>query len=414
MRNKKNSVIKYPFKENTIYCGDNLDILKEFPAECVDLIYIDPPFFSNRTYEVIWGDSYEIRSFEDRWEGGIQHYIDWMNPRIEQLHRILKPIGSFYLHADWHADAYLRVLCDQIFGYKNCRRQLIWKYFGPSETTKNYPKKHDTIWFYTKGDEWTFNQSAIMVEPDAKTIKRYDKVDENSKRYKNYLQKDGSYKRSYMPEGTPSEIFEIPFIQNNSKEKLGYPTQKPEALLERIIQASSNEGDLVLDSFCGCGTAIAVAQRLKRHFIGVDISPTACRLMASRINYSVGQIIGIPYTVEELKVLSPFEFQNWVVLRLGGRISPKKSSDLGVDGIVPLEGNIPIQVKQSDHISRPEIDKFESAIRRLHKTKGYFVAFSFTKGAVEEIARCKNQEGIEIVYLTIINLVPKENGNSGI
>ena len=249
-----------PLQENTIYCGDNLAVLKGFEDNCVDLFYGDPQFFSNKKYETFWGDAQEIRMFEDVWvkrgEGkygkDINCYLNFMEERIREVYRVLKPTGSFYLHCDWHADAYLRVLCDQIFGYNNCRRQLIWKYFGPSETGKNYPKKHDIIWFYTKGNEWTFNQSAIMVEPDEKTIKRYDKIDETGLRYKNYLQKDGSYKRSYMPEGKPTEVFEIPFIPNNANERLGYPTQKPEALLEIFIKASSNEGDIVLDSWAGC------------------------------------------------------------------------------------------------------------------------------------------------------------------
>ena len=123
---KNNNTSKYLFKPNTIYCGDNLKVLKYFPDECIDLIYIDPPFFSNKYYEIIWNDGYEIRAFEDRWKGGIQHYIDWMKDRVEQLHRILKNTGSFYLHCGWQSSHYLKIMCDKIFGYNNFRNEIIW------------------------------------------------------------------------------------------------------------------------------------------------------------------------------------------------------------------------------------------------------------------------------------------------
>jgi DNA modification methylase len=430
MATKKSLAVKYPFKTNAIYCSDNLEVTSGFPAECVDLIYIDPPFFSNKQYEVIWGDGYEKRSFEDRWEGGIQHYIDWMRPRIEQLHRVLKPTGSLYLHLDDHAVHYLKIVCDQIFGYNNFVEEIIWhKKGGIKGTQKMFPRKKDTILFYVKNTnlDYTFNILRKETKDNA-LYSRWIKNSEDGKTvlFKNFPPKDkvklevytkrfiSQYGRNPNPDDIIYEFEgaiidsvweDIADIYRSQKEKLGYPTQKPEALLERIILASSNEGDLVADFFCGCGTAIAVAKRLNRQFIGVDISPTACRLMATRITYPLGQIIGIPYTIAELKALSPFEFQNWVVLKLGGRISAKKSSDMGVDGIVPLEGNIPIQVKQSDKISRPDIDKFETAIKRMKKVKGYFVAFSYTRGAIEEIARCKNQDELEIVYLTLEDLV---------
>src|SRR5215469_1907170 len=137
---------------NRLILGDNLEILKSMKNDCVDLIYLDPPFFSNRNYEVIWGDSGEIRSFQDRWSGGISHYIDWLKERVQEMHRVLKPTGSIFLHCDWHADAYIRVhILDRIFGEKNFRGQIIWKrYAAHSLGTKNLDIISDSIYIYSK------------------------------------------------------------------------------------------------------------------------------------------------------------------------------------------------------------------------------------------------------------------------
>jgi DNA modification methylase len=140
-----------------IYCGDNQERLAQFPADAVDLIYLDPPFFSNRHYEVIWGDEAEVRSFEDRWSGGINHYVEWMRDRIIELYRVLKPTGTLYLHCDYHASHYLKVMLDDVFGENRFRNEIAWCYSGGGIPRKDYPRKHDTIFRYTKGDDWTFN-----------------------------------------------------------------------------------------------------------------------------------------------------------------------------------------------------------------------------------------------------------------
>jgi DNA modification methylase len=397
--------------ESVIYCGDNLIWLKKFPDKFVDLIYLDPPFFSNKHYEIIFNDGEEIRSFEDRWKGGINHYIEWMRERVFEMHRVLKDTGSFYLHCDWHASHYLKVMCDEIFGYNHFLNEIIWKYFGPTASHTKYPKKHDSILFYekTNTDKRYFNDKAIMVNYDDKAINRYDKVDENGKRYKLYNERDGTIRKAYMKEGRPTEVFEIPFIQGTAKERLGYPTQKPEALLERIIKASSNKGDLILDPFCGCGTTIAVAQRLQRKWIGIDVSPTACKLIKYRVgkNGASGvEIIGLPLNISELKKLPSFEFQNWCIGALGGTVNPKKVGDMGIDGFTFMDRD-PIQVKQSEGIGRNVVDNFETAMRRIKKDKGIIIAFSFSKGAYEEVARVK-QEGLFIELLTVDKLLEYE------
>jgi len=198
-------------------------------------------------------------------------------------------------------------------------------------------------------------------------------------------------------------------IHSQSKERLGYPTQKPEALLDRIINASSNPMDIVLDPFCGCGTAIVVAHKLGRQWIGIDVSPTACNLMENRMRrlHVSPNIMGMPFSEDDLRKLPPFEFQNWVVQRLFGRVSARKSSDMGIDGFT-FEG-VPIQVKQSDDIGRNVIDNFETAIRRRKQTKGIIVAFSFGRGSFEEIARAQLHDNIEIQALTVKELLKNQN-----
>jgi hypothetical protein len=214
------------------------------------------------------------------------------------------------------------------------------------------------------------------------------------------------------------DVWEISQLSAPWKEYLGYPTQKPEALLERIIKASSNKGDLILDAFCGCGTTVAVAQKLNRRWIGIDISPTAIKIMQRRLEGRLGmiegvnyEVIGMPTTVEEVRKLEPFEFQNWVVIdRMRANASRKKVGDMGLDGYYPrsiLTEEAGIQVKQSDGVGRNVIDNFETALKRAGYKKGYIVAFSFTTGAYEEVARIKNKGELEIKLITVEELLTK-------
>ena len=222
-------------------------------------------------------------------------------------------------------------------------------------------------------------------------------------------------------------------IAMGTKERLGYPTQKPLALLDRIVRASSNENDIVLDAFCGCGTALVAAQNLKRQWIGIDISPTACRVMAKRLRdknvcglpegeelWAIGRgfiVRDLPWTVEELHALPPFEFENWAVIALGGVQNRSKVGDMGIDGrIFPVgaeptgpqsdelalhERWYPIQVKQKDKVGRPDIDSFETAMRRSKREKGFFVAFDYTEDALREIDRFFKDDHAVIIPLTV-------------
>ncbi len=443
-----------------LYHEDNLSALTKMSAESVDLIYLDPPFFSNRSYEVIWGDEAEVRSFEDRWEGGISHYIDWMHKRVIQLHRVLKPTGSIYLHCDPHASHYLKVMLDEVFGANRFRNELIWQRHNARTVRQSvWPRLHDTILHYAKGPTPFFQATQVLSSrgsdphdlvkgPAGKKHRTKDLTGPETRngetgqpwRGINPTDKgrhwrvghdtlealDKAGRLYWQRNGMPREIAEEPYIASDREsvvgdvwtdidsinagaaERLGYPTQKPEALLARIIEASSDRGHVVLDPFCGCVTTISVAQKLGRQWIGVDISPTALNIMRDRMSRIMSlddiEFIGLDETEEALRGYKPFEFQNWVIRQFVGTHSARKSGDMGIDGYSFMEAN-PIQVKRSDKVGRNVIDNFETAMRRGRHGVGYIVAFSFTRNAVEEVARARWKDGLEIRLITVANLL---------
>jgi len=456
---------------NVLLCEDNLDALPQIPSECIDLIYLDPPFFSNRQYEVIWGDEAEMRSFRDRWRGGIKNYIDWIKQRAVELQRVLKPTGAVYLHCDPHASHYLKVMLDGIFGGENFRNEIIWKRTSAHSSAKRFGPVHDVILVYGKSKNVEWYGSTVPHDPEyVEGFFRQVEPDSGRRFHANVLTGSGTRRgdsglpwRGYNPTehgrhwAVPGKMIDqlglegltlhekldaldaagrihwpqrgagyprLKYYEDElagqpapdvwtdirpvgrSKERQGYPTQKPEALLERIIMASSREGAVILDPFCGCGTTVAVASRLRRKWIGIDISPTAMRVIRRRLNrdhiYDF-RIDGLPETEDDLRKLEHFEFQNWVIDVLHGKHSPRKVGDMGIDGYSFLE-LAPIQVKQVDRVDRPELDKFETAVRRDGKQKGYIVAFGFSKGAHDEVARARD-EGLEIGLVTVATLL---------
>jgi site-specific DNA-methyltransferase (adenine-specific) len=260
-------------KTGVIYCGDCLEKLESFPAECVDLIYIDPPFNSNRNYSASSNEN-DQRQFGDKFEN-VAAYIAYMKPRLKELHRILKPTGSFYYHCDWHASHYVKVLLDGpgLFGYGNFQNEIVWCYrSGGASPKKRFSRKHDIILFYSKTADYTFN--GLREKSYNRGLKpyRFQGVEE-------YRDEAGWYTKVGM-----KDYWEINMVGRTSRERLDYPTQKPEALLERIITAGSNEGDIVLDAFCGSGTTLAAARKLGRKWIGIDISSAACKLAKQRMD----------------------------------------------------------------------------------------------------------------------------------
>jgi DNA modification methylase len=490
-----------------IYCGDNLDQLKKLPNECVDLIYIDPPFNSNRNYEVFWGETKEKRAFEDR-HASTAAYIDFMRPRCIELARVLKKTGSFYYHCDWHASHYVKVMLDQIFGENQFRNEIIWKRTSSHNDPKGYGNIHDSIFFYTKSKTHTWNvqytpytqdyidaefrkdddgefvkyenltgpgvtkgpsgQPWRGVDPSKsgrhwaipeRVLKQFG-IDDPQLSTQEKLEKllevgrikttaDGTPLmrglKTYLNElpGMPLQTVwtDIPKVGNTAKERLGYPTQKPLTLLDRIIKASSNPNDIVLDAFCGCGTALVAAENLGRQWIGIDISPTACRVMAKRLRdvchmkedeelWRIGRgfvVRDLPWSEEQLRKIPPFEFENWAVIALGGIPNKAQVGDMGIDGrIFPVSSLpekceakkgetpaftefmdlwYPIQVKQKDKVGRPDIDSFEAVMIREDRKIGYVVAFDFTGDARFEADRFMRKTGREIRLLSVQDIL---------
>jgi hypothetical protein len=222
-------------KTGVIQCDDNLRLLAQMPADCVDLIYLDPPFFSNRNYEVIWGDEAEVRSFEDRWEGGINVYVAWMRERMMELHRVLKPTGSLYLHCDHHASHYLKVMMDGIFGTPNFRNELIWHYASGGRGQKQYPRKHDVLFLYSKGTGWTFNPEAVGVSRTVCQLCEHPLEKWNN--LKKHEDADGRVYRSIRSAGREYRYYDdepvlptdvwlgINHLHQRDPERVGYPTQ---------------------------------------------------------------------------------------------------------------------------------------------------------------------------------------------
>lgn len=259
-------------RTNTIYCADCLDTLNKFPSGSIDLVYIDPPFYSQRDHTSISSDN-EERQFNDRF-AGVAAYLEYMKPRLVELQRVLKPTGNLFYHCDWHASHYVKVLLDapDLFGYDNFQNEIVWLYkSGGASPHKRFSRKHDVILFYSKTADHTFNR---MEE------KSYNR---KLKPYKFAGVEEHRDERGWYTTVGMKDYWEINMVGRTSSERLDYPTQKPEALMQRIIAAGSNKGDVVLDAFCGSGTTLAVAQKMGRRWIGIDISPQACGLAEKRL-----------------------------------------------------------------------------------------------------------------------------------
>jgi DNA modification methylase len=269
--------------EDQLILGDNLAVMSALLPEYegqIDLIYADPPFFTNRSYPSRVGRGEDSRrpqewqladGYPDNWPN-IEAYLDMLYPRLQLMHRLLAPHGTLYLHLDWHADHYARLLLDEIFGADRLLNEIIWVYHGPSPIRSAFNRKHDTILAYTKSHTYTFNVDEVREPYNPKTVKTFKSSP-----------KAGFGKVPDLERGkVPEDWWYFPVVARLHSERTGYPTQKPEALLERIILASSNPGDLVADFFCGAGTASLVAARCGRRFIASDLSFRAVHTTRTR------------------------------------------------------------------------------------------------------------------------------------
>lgn len=486
--------------KNKLYLGDNLDILREYvPDESVDLIYLDPPFNSNATYNVLFQEKSgeksvaQITAFDDTWHWGqeseyayqeivregpkklsdlvqafrmflgqndMMAYLTMMAQRISELHRVLKPTGSIYLHCDPTAGHYLKLLMDSVFGFSNFRNEIIWRRTYAGKTIgRNIPSNLDCILWYVKSPDYSFNPiTKPLSDEDIASFKKddndcrgpystvslqkvsgptpgtnYDYIDNNGKTWKcpakgwrmvheklKALENDN---RLYFHGKTLREKYylkeriligkqvdnlwsDIGNMNRKKNEALGFPTQKPEALLQRIIEASSKEGDLVLDPFCGCGTAIAVAERLHRRWIGIDITHLAITLMRHRLSNAFGnqlspyEIIGQPKDLESARVLAQenehegrYQFEWWALGLVDARPAQekKKGSDKGIDGYIYFFDDnsgkaktIIVQVK-SGHVSASHIRDLKGVLERENAQIGVYITLEEpTKPMLEE------------------------------
>jgi site-specific DNA-methyltransferase (adenine-specific) len=474
------------FNTNKLFYGDNLEILRSrIPPRSVDLIYLDPPFNSKADYNILFNESSgeqstaQIQAFSDFWHwdyaayqsykhlisNAVDHkiaalaealyrllgkndmtaYLFMMAVRLIELHKVLKPTGSLFLHCDPTASHYLKLVLDSIFEPQNFRNEIIWqRSTAHSNPRKSYGRLHDTLLFYTKSDKFTWNQQYVPYSEEhlassyrfieegtgrryasrdltasvlhASSGQKYEwkgkrppasRVWSYTKEEMERLDKEGRI--IYSSKGYPrlklylDEMPGVPLqdvwtdirpVQSQSNERLGYPTQKPESLLERIISSSSNEGDWILDPFCGCGTAVAAAEKLGRHWIGIDITWLAVNLMKTRVKEMFPsakfELEGEPKDMGAAKELAknPYQFQWWALSLVGARPvgaqsdnprEGKKGADEGIDGWMRFEDattdkieRIVVQVK-SGHVGVKDIRELRDVVSRQGAAMGIFI-----------------------------------------
>ena len=452
----------FPTGANRLFFGDNLHVMRQLPSNSIDLIYIDPPFFSGRNYNMIFGDKNEIRSFTDIWEGGMPGYLVWLNARLWEMKRMLKPTGSIYVHLDWHASHYVKVELDKIFGNENFRNEIIWKATNAHNDSSRFGYIHQTLLYYTKSNKRTFNDTYQPYEQEYvdnyyrykeesgrrfmsgdlsaaglsgggyeytwKGITRVwrcskEKMAELDKQGRVFYTKNGIPRmKRYLDEapGMPSQSIwadkGVQYIVSWSKEGIGYPTQKSESLLTRIIAASSNEGDVVADFFCGGGSFPAVAQKLGRRWIGCDQSRIATAITADRVTKVVesgGNLFNVPdisvehwgiYEIPQLEKLSQVVFREFVINSFGGRLD-KTSPDIhGIRQSVPLYVGDP---SRRSRITKEDVAKFAKAIFEERRGNfGAMLGWNFSRDAKQaaDILAARENKRIDFVRLNLIRL----------
>lgn len=489
---------------NQLYYGDNLDVLRRHIADAsVDLVYLDPPFNSNASYNVLFAErdgtqaASQIKAFEDTWRwdesaaracmevieaGGkvseamqafrtflgdsdMMAYLAMMAPRLVELRRVLKPAGSIYLHCDPTASHYLKMLLDSVFGPEHFANELIWKRSYAHNSAKRFAPVHDVILFYSKTDahvwhptfeplpqstidQWYNNVEAdtgrhfnradltaagVRSGPsgavwrgidvtakgrhwaipgfvrhlvgDKETLEALDALDTAGRLF--WPKREGGMPmlKRYLDEARGASaqdvITDVPPLNNVAAERLGYPTQKPEALLDRIIAASSNEGDTVLDPFCGCGTAIASAQRLGRKWIGIDITSLAISLIRHRLADTFGdqakyEVIGEPVSLPDAAKLAqddPYQFQWWALGLVGARPAEgKKGADKGIDGRIYFHEGLSDKPKQiifsvkAGHVAASQVRDLRGVIEREQAAIGVLLCIEDPTGPMRKEA----------------------------
>jgi DNA modification methylase len=402
---------------NRLFWGDNLHVMRQLPSESIDLIYIDPPFFSGRNYNVIFGDQNELRSFSDIWEGGMPGYLIWLNARLYEMKRLLKKTGSIYVHCDWHASHYIKLEMDKIFGSggydakgPGFKCEIIWAYSWGIRVDTRWNRKHDTILMYSKSNKFTFNANEVLEDRQMSegTKKRLE--------YSGALIRDHN-KRGSSEQALPTDVWYVATINGMAKERIGYPTQKPEGLLERIILASSNKGDVVADFLIGGGSTAAVAQRLGRRWIACDQSRVAVAITADRITRQVdeqtGKLFPVPdFTIEHWGVYearrladAPLDqFRAFVLRAFGAVIEEHEAGVHGYKGAIPVWVGEPNQKKA---VEAADVQAFANAMRKTLRYKqdnlrdGIMLAWAFRPDAVEAAERLRRLEQTDLNFIRL-------------
>lgn len=457
-------------QNRTLFFGDNLEILREkFPDKpdadgYFDLIYLDPPFNSNRDYNVLFKEGAtdsqaQVQAFGDSWHwtteaqkafeelvgvkssktkineqisnlmlaleklvghNDVLAYLTMMTIRLIELKRVLKKTGSIYLHCDPTASHYLKLMMDAIFGKQNFKNEIVWHYRRWTNVSSRFKAMHDIILFYTKSNEHTFN--LIEIEPTESQkaviekgynvnsvmkggIKILQLLIYNKEKVANLvksgildLSKYGNIINRDTIKTEANDVWDIQYLHSQAKERLGYPTQKPEALLERVIKASSKEGDWVLDPFCGCGTTVAVAEKLDRKWIGIDITTLAINLIKHRLRKQFVDknikiwVDGLPKDLSGAKALfkkDPFQFEYWCLDLVNAMPAQNKTkenmrgADKGIDGVITFMkgiaekggyeyGKILVQVKGGG-VQRSDIATLKGDVEREKAEGGLFI-----------------------------------------
>lgn len=392
----------FPDEEpNKIYFGDNLHVLRALKSNSIDLIYIDPPFFSGRNYNQIWGDDNEVRTFYDIWEDGLPSYLVWLNARLWEMKRVLKDTGSIYVHCDWHASHYIKTEMDKIFGYDNFKNEIVWYYqSGGGRADDHFNRKHDILFWYTKGPKYKYNLDKIRVPfKETSMYSIYGTTHHNTGK---------SYKPDRESGKNPDDVWEMNILNPTAHERIGYPTQKPLEVVQRVIEAHTNPGDVVADFFMGGGTTLVAAMGLRtiigdplsgakykivdsRRFIGCDISRVAASVTIDRVVGLGEQISGNKastgktkslqgilmgqttpdiriyylgvYPVEKFSSLSKEQFEDFILSCYGAR---KFTGEGNITGVMNSQTNVLVgSSNPTDSVKEIDLKQFISDSLRL-------------------------------------------------
>jgi site-specific DNA-methyltransferase (adenine-specific) len=345
--------------------GDCLELLKQIEDNSIDLIYMDPPFFSQKNHSLKSRDNSREFCFYDTWDS-IETYIDFIKNRIVECYRVLKSTGSIFLHCDKSASHYLRIMLDEVFGAGNFRNEIIWTYKRWTNSKKSLQNTHQTILFYSKASTCKFNAAytdyAVSTNVD-QILQERIKDDNGKSAYK--TDPTGNVVFGKAKQGVPlGDVWSIPYLNPKANERIGYPTQKPIVLLKRIIEIATEEGDIVLDPFCGSGTALVAAHLLKRNYIGFDISPDAIRLTNERLLNPV-------ITKSNLLIKGEAEYQTKTecevrILQSLHAVPVQRNG--GIDGFLKTEYNdaiIPVKIqKESESLLEARQKLISAAVKR--------------------------------------------------